>query len=45
MTRRVEPVNLSAAAEEFDDEPTDGEAGAVIPFGIFDARAEAERWP
>jgi hypothetical protein len=32
-----------AAAEE--DEMDEVETAPVIPMGIFDARAEAERWP
>jgi transposase InsO family protein len=44
----IEPVDLAQdPADDFEDEDgIDGqEVGTVIPFGIFDARAEAERWP
>ena len=27
-----------------DDDPGSGDVSAIVPFGIFDARAEAERW-
>lgn len=46
----LEPVDLSAPPEDdvdddFDEEDSDQqELGKVIPFGIFDARAEAQRW-
>lgn len=42
------PVALDPAPiDDFTDEDDiDGqEIGTVIPFGVFDARAEAERWP
>jgi transposase InsO family protein len=43
----VEPVELAEADDEgFDDDHTidDEELGTVIPFGVFDAHAEARRW-
>jgi hypothetical protein len=44
----IQPVELEEdSAEDFgEDEGVDSqETGTVIPFGVFDARAEAERWP
>ncbi|WP_281252470.1 hypothetical protein [Lentzea kentuckyensis] len=43
----IEPVELAAVDEEFDDDSVvdEEELGTVIPFGVFDARAEAQRWP
>jgi len=44
----LEPVALDPdPVDDFaDEDDIDGqEAGTVIPFGVFDARAEAERWP
>lgn len=40
------PVDVAAAAapEEDVDEEDESELGTVIPFGIFDAAAEAESW-
>lgn len=31
--------------DDFDESDDNQELGTVIPFGIFDARAEARRWP
>ncbi|MDF3313400.1 Mu transposase C-terminal domain-containing protein [Rhodococcus sp. T2V] len=42
-----EPVDLRELDDEDDfdeDGRDDGELGTVIPFGVFDAAAEAERW-
>lgn len=43
----IEPVELAAIDEDFDDDSDvdDEELETVIPFGVFDARAEAQRWP
>ena len=44
----LEPVDLRQLAvdDDFgDDRIDDEELGTVIPFGVFDAAAEAERWP
>jgi Mu transposase-like protein len=39
------PVDLTSAPEEDFEQEDESELGTVIPFGIFDAAAEAERWP
>ncbi|GGK35331.1 Mu transposase C-terminal domain-containing protein [Nocardia camponoti] len=31
--------------DDFDNSADDGDLGTVIPFGVYDAAAEAERWP
>ena len=38
------PVDLAGAPEEDFDAEDEAELGTVIPFGIFDAAAEAETW-
>jgi putative transposase len=40
---RPPPAEVAADAEE--DQSDEVETASVIPMGIFDARAEAERWP
>uniref|UniRef100_UPI00355740C9 hypothetical protein n=1 Tax=Rhodococcus qingshengii TaxID=334542 RepID=UPI00355740C9 len=43
----AEPVDLRVlnGGDDFDEDSGDeGEVGTVIPFGVFDAAAEAERW-
>jgi putative transposase len=39
------PPRLSAAEPEDEEEVDELETTSVVPLGIFDARAEAERWP
>ncbi|MFC5185454.1 Mu transposase C-terminal domain-containing protein [Actinomadura harenae] len=44
----IEPVMVDAGTDDDfseDDGIDSQETGTVIPFGVFDARAEAERWP
>ncbi|WP_040871504.1 Mu transposase C-terminal domain-containing protein [Nocardia exalbida] len=44
----LEPVDLREldSEDDFDDAGVDAtEMGTVIPFGVFDAEAEAQRWP
>jgi hypothetical protein len=46
--RPVEPIELPVRTEDdFDDDTSvdEEELGTVIPFGVFDAHAEAQRWP
>jgi len=42
---RPPPPELSAVEPDEEDELDEQQAAPVVPMGIFDARAEAERWP
>jgi putative transposase len=42
---RPPPVEESSVEPDEDDEPDALSTSTVVPMGIFDARAEAERWP
>jgi len=42
---RPPPVDDSSAEPDDEDEPDELSTSTVVPMGIFDARAEAERWP
>ena len=45
--RVAEKIAPPMADDDFEDGNTvdDEELGTVIPFGVFDAHAEAQRWP
>jgi len=42
---RHPPPEVSAVDDDDEDDPDEQYAAPVVPLGIFDARAEAERWP